>query len=102
VRGFKHISHICGDKLSKKQVSIAITLQNTSPIFLVGIIILLCAKFHPNPLGNETTKVAIDKHTHIHTCTDKLLTNQVKHPHFFWKFNYLQASYVVFYPIIYI
>jgi hypothetical protein len=28
VRGFKHISRICGEKLSKNQVSRAITLQN--------------------------------------------------------------------------
>jgi hypothetical protein len=28
VRGCKHISRICGDKLPKKQVSRAITLQN--------------------------------------------------------------------------
>jgi hypothetical protein len=96
VRGFKHISRICGDKLSKKQVSGAITIQNqrtgkSLPIFCVGIIILLCAKFHPNPLGKETTKVSIDKHTHtyIHTYihTDKLLTNQDKHPKTFRKFK---------------
>jgi hypothetical protein len=27
----------------------------------------LIPKFHPNPLRNETTKVAIDIHTYIHT-----------------------------------
>jgi hypothetical protein len=31
----------------------------------------LIPKFHPNPLRNETTKVAIDIHTYIQTNFDK-------------------------------
>jgi hypothetical protein len=66
------IRRSCGENLSKRSSvkghnSSKSTNRKILTNFFVGIIILLCAKFHPNPLGNDTTKVSIDKHTHIQT-----------------------------------